>query len=102
MSLCDGSHLHQHLIGGRAAAAALYPPELCKAICRGLVKQRAYDNSGLAGGRQFGRKELKAMLRKLDSKASRSCSSIGSDNDDDDDDNTTTHGSQEASSHLAE
>ena len=48
------------------AAAALYPPELCRAICRGLVQQRAYDHSGLAGGRQFGRKELEAMLKNLD------------------------------------
>ena len=30
-------HAHQRLIGGkRAEAAARYPPELCKAICRGL------------------------------------------------------------------
>ena len=44
---CDNSHVHQQLIGGRAAKAALYPPALCKAICRGLVKQRSYDDSGL-------------------------------------------------------
>ena len=30
---CDGSHVHQHLMSGRAAAAALYPPALFKAIC---------------------------------------------------------------------
>ena len=36
---CDGSHRHQHLIGGRAKAAALYPTGLCQAICAGLRKQ---------------------------------------------------------------
>ena len=36
---CDGSHTHQHLVGGRAGPAAVYPPALCRAICRGLVKQ---------------------------------------------------------------
>ena len=63
---CNGAHVHQHLMSGRAAAAALYPPALYKAICRGLAKQRSYDDSGLAGGQRFGRKELKAMLKKLD------------------------------------
>ena len=63
---CNGAHVHQHLMSRRAAAAALYQPVLCKAICRGLAKQRSYDDSGLAGGQRFGRKERKAMLKKLD------------------------------------
>ena len=29
---CDGTHVHQHLIGGRAAAAAYYPPKLMTQI----------------------------------------------------------------------
>ena len=33
----DGSHVHQHLMSGRAAAAALYPPALYKAICQRLA-----------------------------------------------------------------
>ena len=33
---CDGSHSHQHLIGGRAAAAAYYPPKLISQILRGM------------------------------------------------------------------
>ena len=33
---CDGSHPHQHLIGGRAAAAAYYPPKLISQILRGI------------------------------------------------------------------
>lgn len=33
---CDGNHQHQHLLGGRAKLAAVYPPGLCKAVVRGL------------------------------------------------------------------
>ena len=33
---CQGDHLHQQLLGGRAKAAAVYPPDLCKAIVCGL------------------------------------------------------------------
>ena len=36
---CDGSHSHQHLVGGRAKAAAKYPTRLCQAICVGLRNQ---------------------------------------------------------------
>ena len=35
---CPGDHEHEHLMGGKAAAAAVYPPELCKAIIRGLKR----------------------------------------------------------------
>ena len=38
---CDGSHVHQALLGGsRASSAAIYPEELCKAMCRGLLKEK--------------------------------------------------------------
>ena len=37
--LCPGDHRHQHLVSGRAEKAAVYPDGLCRAICRGLVKQ---------------------------------------------------------------
>ena len=33
---CDGTHPHQDLIGGRAAAAAYYPPKLISQILRGM------------------------------------------------------------------
>ena len=36
---CDGEHLHQPLLSGRAGPAAVYPPALCQAMCRGLVRQ---------------------------------------------------------------
>lgn len=35
---CSGDHEHQPLTNGRAAKAAIYPPELCRAIIRGLKR----------------------------------------------------------------
>jgi hypothetical protein len=40
---CDRSHTHQHLVNGRAKAAAIYPPALCRAILRGIAKQRRLE-----------------------------------------------------------
>ena len=37
---CDGAHEHQQLIDGRAHAVARYPTALCKAICRGIIKEK--------------------------------------------------------------
>ena len=44
----QGGSKHQHvqLSNGRAAAAQIYPPQLCQAICRGLVRQIEVDNQG--------------------------------------------------------
>ena len=36
---CTKGHSHVQLIGGRASAAEVYPPELCRAILRGLKAQ---------------------------------------------------------------
>jgi hypothetical protein len=33
---CKGEHEHKHLLGGRAKAASLYPPQLCRATFRGI------------------------------------------------------------------
>ena len=38
--VCPGDHDHVHLMGGRAADAAIYPPDLCDATCRGLARQK--------------------------------------------------------------
>ena len=35
---CDGKHKHQHLVGGRAPGAAFYPPQLLRAILRGMTR----------------------------------------------------------------
>ena len=41
---CAGTHSrHVHLLGGRAAAAAVYPPELVAALVRGIQAQREAD-----------------------------------------------------------
>ena len=40
---CDGGHTHTELLGGRARAAARYPPELVLAIIRGLQARREAD-----------------------------------------------------------
>ena len=37
---CNKEHEHQSLVGGRAAAAARYPKGLCRAICRGIVREK--------------------------------------------------------------
>ena len=38
--LCDGSHDHEHVIGGNTARlAGRYPPDLAKAFVRGLERQ---------------------------------------------------------------
>ena len=40
---CMGGHRHVHLEGGRASAAQIYPPALCEAILRGVVRQKKTD-----------------------------------------------------------
>ena len=40
---CKGLHKHQSLVGGRAEESARYPKELCRAICRGLMRQIRYS-----------------------------------------------------------
>ena len=42
---CTGDHRHVKLVGGRAAKAAIYPPQLCEAILRGLKRQLISDGS---------------------------------------------------------
>ena len=37
---CTQDHEHQPLMNGRAAAAAIYPPALCRAMLRGIEAQR--------------------------------------------------------------
>ena len=62
---CSGLHQHQHLMGGRAAAAAEYSVELCEAMCRGLRRQKDYDASGKASTRSLTRGEVKMVLGQL-------------------------------------
>ena len=57
-------------MGGRAKAAAKYTPELCEALCRGLVKQKRDDRTGCPGMRAACRRELNALHKELCSLAS--------------------------------
>lgn len=63
--VCQGQHQHQPLIGGRARAVQEYTVELCRAICKGVQRQKASDRSGRASTPTMGRKELKAFISKL-------------------------------------
>ena len=44
----SGMKVHDHviLINGRAKAAQVYPPEVCRAICQGLIEQIEADRMG--------------------------------------------------------
>ena len=44
---CDKGHAHQQLMDGRANVAARYPPGLCRAICRGIIKEKKRRKGGL-------------------------------------------------------
>ena len=44
---CDGGHVHQPLIDGRAKDAARYPPALCRAIFRGIAKEKMQRAHGV-------------------------------------------------------
>ena len=41
--LCDKSHNHANLLGGKAAQAAIWPRGLCLSILRGLREQLLHD-----------------------------------------------------------
>ena len=43
----DNSHKHYPLVSGRAAAAAVYPQELCRAVCAGLKEEVKLRRQGV-------------------------------------------------------
>ena len=43
---CKRAHKHQQLHGGRASAAAIYPPGLCRAILKGIEAQKLREGGG--------------------------------------------------------
>ena len=43
-NICPRNHEHVPLLSGRAAAAAIYPHNLCCAICKGLAMQLKEDD----------------------------------------------------------
>lgn len=44
---CSGDHNHQPLLDGRAKGAARYPPALCRAICRGILREKMLRACGV-------------------------------------------------------
>ena len=44
---CRGCAQHVHLLEGRASAAQVYPPGLCRAVCRGVISQAKLDAQDL-------------------------------------------------------
>ena len=44
---CDGSHTHQELLSGRAAAAAIYPADLVVAIIKGMEAQTRREGESM-------------------------------------------------------
>ena len=51
---CPGLHAHQPLLDGRAKSAARYPDGLCRAICRGLVKEKMQQTMNLRSVMEVG------------------------------------------------
>ena len=52
--MCDREHIHQPLVDGRARHAARYPPALCKAICRGVAKEKMQRQLGIRAVMEVG------------------------------------------------
>eukprot|EP00969_Alexandrium_andersonii_P080815 3562926-Alexandrium_andersonii.AAC.1 len=44
---CTGGHQRTHLVSGRAAAAAVHPSQLCRAIFRGADAQRRWEGQAV-------------------------------------------------------
>ena len=64
---CPRDHQHVNLVGGRAAGAAIYPPGLCRAICRGLAAQIREDKSGKVRSAAMNIGELELCCGRLQS-----------------------------------
>ena len=46
---CKRNHEHVPLLSGRAAAAAVYPPGLCRAILKGIDRQQRREGHHTPG-----------------------------------------------------
>jgi len=62
--LCDGRHgKHNHLTDGRAKGAAIYPPELCRAISRGISRQKILDATNTRSSQEMTRRQLSSVVQ---------------------------------------
>jgi len=59
---CTGAHKHQRLVDGRALHAARYPEELCRAICRGIVREKEERNKGIRAVIEIGEGDVRRRL----------------------------------------
>ena len=78
---CPKDHTHVPLMGGRAAAAAIYPHNLCCAICRGLAAQLRQDKGLTIDTPELdkqGLKSLSMLCREATYSLSQSISSMSS------------------------
>ena len=62
---CHDGHQHVPLVGGRAAACQVYPPALCAAMCRGIVRQKAVDAGGTTTTGSKDRKQLMSLMDRI-------------------------------------
>ena len=60
---CAGGYKHVQLVGGRAAAARVYPDMLCEAICRGVIQQKKQDQRRIVTTGKLSYAGLKSFLR---------------------------------------
>ena len=56
-----------HLVGGRAAGAQVYQPELCKAIVKGVIDQKAIEKKNRVSTAVKDSKKLRGFVRSLSS-----------------------------------
>ena len=66
--ICDGTHEHVPLLGGRARDAAIYPSGLCKAVCRGVKRQKMEAQKNLATTIELNKDNNKKVLYSLAAK----------------------------------
>ena len=58
---CDKAHVHQPLTEGRAKETRQYPPELCRAICRGIMKEKRERRGNLKAVTEVRMKNVEKM-----------------------------------------
>ena len=60
---CDGKgHVHRPLLERRAKGAEVHPPELCRAICRGVSRQKLADETGQMSSAPMSRGQVLALI----------------------------------------
>ena len=61
--MCTKSH--GELLIGKAEAAAIYPDELCRTICRAVAEQRAHDRAGTVATKPMSHEDIQDMIGSL-------------------------------------